>query len=178
MKASAILILTCSIILSCQSDQRDKVDPNRLRFNTTDASELFFKNVRSVYYDQENNEAGGLYIFRKKGRIENNQNAIINLAIVHAWKSDQAFLILEPNVLLAEQTTWIIEWTDENGRLQSKNYAPGDIQGQTQFAVELYNLLLNGYTLKINSLPAFVTEPERENFRITVKDFLYLSQNM
>ena len=76
------MLLILIFILSCNPDKQTKVDPNEITFATDDASVLFFKNVRQLYYEMEEMEAAKLKIFRHKKRDQSQDEPIINLAIV------------------------------------------------------------------------------------------------
>jgi hypothetical protein len=163
---------------SCNLDKSTQVNSDQIKFKTNDASELFFKNVRVLYYDLEENKDAKLNIYRKKDRERNDSIIHINLALTHNWQTDQAFLILEESSELNKIDKWTVTWKNSTGNSGSMIYNRGRIDEQTLFAVNLYNLLLDDYDIAINGKPILTSKEQREAFRITVFDFLRLTENL
>ena len=60
------------LLTACTSDADKRIDAEKLEFNTTDESELYFKNVRQSEYDLAEMEDAGINIFRaKRTEIQN-----------------------------------------------------------------------------------------------------------
>ncbi|MEM8896106.1 MAG: hypothetical protein AAGC88_16125, partial [Bacteroidota bacterium] len=56
------------LLIACQSKDPKDIAINDIDFATTDASEIFFKNVRQSYYDKQEIAAAGMDIFRMSDR--------------------------------------------------------------------------------------------------------------
>lgn len=175
-KLSAALLILLSL-LSCNPDKLTKVDQGKVTFATDDASKLFFKNIRQLYYDLEEMEVAKLKVFRLKKRDLSTEQPIINLALVDNWRYDEAYLLLEPNQLLANQDALMIKWIsgENSGEII---YQKGNKIAQVTFADQIYEQVQLGSALSIkvnNSWTAFLdTEKSREAFRITMFDYYRL----
>jgi len=60
-------------------------------FQTTDQSEIFFQNVRAIYYHRKIVPEAKVHIYTLK---ENPKNSEYSLSLIHNWKADQAYLML------------------------------------------------------------------------------------
>lgn len=76
------------ILFSCEPASPNNDDPHF----TSDAEELFFKNMRQSEYQQEENIAAGLSIFIHN---EQKENDLLEIKLIHNWRKDQAFVLLE-----------------------------------------------------------------------------------
>jgi hypothetical protein len=94
-----IYLLIFLISVSCNADKTKKIDAEKSKFSTSDASELFFKNVRQRYYDREEMAASKLNIYRIQERNQRVDYPHLQLAIVINWRYDEAYILLEPNEL-------------------------------------------------------------------------------
>ncbi len=61
------------------------------RFATTDSSELFFKNIRSVHYEKRDGPAEGYDLYHLRGL----KDAPIEPFIVQHWLTDRAYVMYE-----------------------------------------------------------------------------------
>ncbi|OEK07116.1 hypothetical protein [Roseivirga misakiensis] len=175
---SFLTVCLISLFLSCNPDKRTVVDQASVTFATDDASELFFKNVRQLYYNTEVMEEAKLNIFRLKKRDLSNDRPIINLAIVNNWRFDEAYLLLEPNDLIGQADTITIKWSNADGNNGEVLYEKGNKNKQAEFADSIYAHIQKGSTFSIkieDDWVAFLdTEKSREAFRITVFDYYKL----
>jgi len=162
----------------CNPDKETKLDVANISLKTNDASVLFFKNVRQYYYDLEENKEAGFNIYRKSDRSSDDQKPVLNLAIVHAWKVDQAYVLLEPNKWLEQRDTWNIEWSVPGGESGKLNYSGGNIQEQLDLVTKLYNLVLSDASFKINNQPFLKDKTEREAFRILPPNRKFINQGI
>lgn len=87
-----IYYLTAALFLSaCNPNKNTRVNPESLTFQTTDSSKLFFKNVRSNYYDLEELSEAQLEVYRFKKRLKQEDVPVIQLALVNNWRYDEAY---------------------------------------------------------------------------------------
>jgi len=97
-------------LLSCQPYKDRRIDFEQLNFTTTDPSELFFKNVRQLYYEKEEWREAKLNVYRYKDLNLGEDYPIINPAIVINWYSDEAYILLEPNAFFAGAEKINVSW--------------------------------------------------------------------
>ncbi|OEK02685.1 hypothetical protein BFP97_14640 [Roseivirga sp. 4D4] len=163
--------------MGCNPDKQTKVDKDKIVFTTDDASRLFFKNVRRIYYELEVMEAAKLDIYRHKQRDLSTEAPVINLAIVDNWRYDEAYLLLEPNEVIGKQNELTVQWElgEENGEII---YTPGNKTTQVAFTDKLYDRLQQGCRFKLqinNNWVSFLdSDKSREAFRVTMFDYYRL----
>lgn len=161
------------LVFSCHPDKLKKESIENLRFETTDASELFFKNVRRSDYDVEELTEARLEIFRYKNtRAETN---LVTPALIVNWGVDRAFLMLETRDSLPETIHFLI-----NDSISSDTILfDGSNQRQhAEVALKMYNAILDKQKIYV-LLPGewkkeLFTNQGREEFRRIVFDFLRL----
>ncbi|MEM9671992.1 MAG: hypothetical protein AAF992_05320 [Bacteroidota bacterium] len=175
-----LLIIFLMGIAACNPDKGRKVNDAEAKFTTSDASELFFKNVRQGYYDKETMDAAKLDIYRIKDRSQAEDQPVLNLAIVINWRYDEAYVLTEPNTQLQAADTLRIYWQDTVQQQQGYHeYLPGNKEKHYQFASQVYNSLQDKQQLYIMSpagekIPILARREEREAFRITMMDYYRL----
>ncbi len=91
-RACFYILMIVFILIGCNSDKNKKVDVANFEFNTTDATELYFKNIRESYYNIEEKE--GIKIFRLK-EYDEIDSVWIKPMIVYHWRVDKNFLMFE-----------------------------------------------------------------------------------
>lgn len=170
-------LLISFVLLGCNPDKQTKVDQDKITFATDDASRLFFKNVRQLYYQLEVMEAAKLRIYRHKQRDQSEDRPIINLAIVDNWRYDEAYLLLEPNEPLANQSGLIVKWESSEGNGEII-YKRGNKSDQIAFADQIYGRIQQGCTFSIQvngTWNSFLdSEKSREALRVTMFDYYRL----
>jgi len=180
MKLDACFALIIAFIfIQCNPDKETRVSNEGLNFSTTDPSELFFKNVRQLFYDKEVMREANRDIYRLKGRSQSTDHPMVNLAIVINWRVDEAYLLLEPNALLSDSDSLIVQWRDPaTGEEGVHMYSSGDKLEQLTWISQVYHGLLDRHTFTIllnrQTYPFLDDQDQREAFRITVFDFLRL----
>lgn len=179
MYKTIILFLLIIVNLSCGTDKSGELDPYSPKFHTTDAAELFFKNVRSPYYDLEDREDVKMLVYRFSKRYETEDKPVLGLALIIHWIKDEAFLLFEPNDYFDTNEPVIIYGKNpETAETTELHYYRGDVKTQFTIAVSLYKMLQQKYIFELSigdrRFTLFDNEKEREAFRITVYDFLRL----
>ena len=75
--------------LAPSAEQLEALEP---RFETTDSSELFFKNMRSIHYQPRDGPAQGYDLYYLRGLAD----APFEPFLVHHWLADRAYVMFEP----------------------------------------------------------------------------------
>ena len=165
------------LFTQCVVDNDRVIDRGKPRYSTTDPSELFFKNVRSLYYDKEEMANAKLEIFRIKTRLQDDTVSTLNLAIVLNWRFDEAYILLEPVNQLAGIKNITLVWAGE-GFEKSEEFVIGDKDSQFALATAVYEQIVNKreiYWLKEGKkIPLLQSKQDREAFRVTMFDFYNL----
>ena len=178
--SSAIsLFLFIFLIVGCQSKVSKPLSIDDIDFKTTDASEIFFKNVRQSYYDKQEIKAAGMDIFRMSDRNIEADYPLIHLAIAYNWRNDQAFLMVEPNDKIINQESFTILGIDgvKNDTLVIE-YSMGNMKDQVAFAHKLYQSITSDQNLliQINDEDEVIFDKfeDREVLRKTMLDYYKL----
>lgn len=165
------------MLFGCNPDKQTKVDQDKITFATDNASRLFFKNVRQIFYELEEMEEAKLKLYRYKKRDQSTDKPLINLAIVDNWRYDEAYLLLEPNVQLAGESELVVKWENTEGSGEI-NYRQGNKSEQVAFADQIYDRIQQGCTFSIQvngTWGSFLaSEKSKEAFRITMFDYYRL----
>ncbi|MEK6477804.1 hypothetical protein WJR50_09730 [Catalinimonas sp. 4WD22] len=176
---SLYTLLLPFLIVSCDGSKRKEVDEKSAKFTTSDASELFFKNVRSIQYNKTVMSEAGLDVYHFKEQVEAEDRPILDLSIVVNWRHDQAYILTEPNAYLQSLDTLKIMWQDtvtqDSGVFQ---FANSDKAEHFQLAVQLYRCIQDQRPLYVlndeQKIPFMRRRDEREAFRKTMVDYLRL----
>ncbi|MGF1636061.1 MAG: hypothetical protein ACFCUU_03240 [Cyclobacteriaceae bacterium] len=179
MKVLNLVFLSMLLLTSCNPDRNKSIDPDTPVFHTTDASELFFKNVRKTYYDLEDQHEHKMLIYRFSKRVQTDDKPILNLNLVINWMKDEAYVLFEHNHFFEIDGEKHITWYDTEGiKMGELSYKPTNIRSQFNMATTLYMCIKQGHTFKLQigdaTYDLLSTKAEREAFRITMYDFYRL----
>lgn len=64
-------------------------------FHVQENEEIYFKNIRSFYYDFEHREDANFHIYRLKERAKDSLHPTLQFAIVNNWRNDEAYILTE-----------------------------------------------------------------------------------
>ncbi len=174
MNYSYYFLICLIVCTSCNPDKDKIIDLNKLSFNTTDASEIYFKNVRASYYDEEDKKEMGIIIYRLKNWEEQNVQPAIRLSIVYNWRNDNAFVMTHPNTQFPEVSR-ILAGND------TIIFAQNNMKDQLNSLSIIFNAIVQEKPLHIetnNNWVSFLDNPQdRENFKITMYDFYRLTES-
>lgn len=175
MKNYFILIFLITV-LGCNPDKATKVISDKAKFNTSDASEIFFRNVRQTYYEKNEIEAAKIDFFKNKKLLK--EEVLIFPQIVHNWREDEAYILLEFDEKIAEQEQLNLLWQDSTGNYTAERYPLVDKKVHFKIVSDVYNQLLDENRIFINvsqdTIPLFPNKNAKEAFRITMIDFYRL----
>ena len=168
------------MVCACHPGKNKKIDISEPKFSTSDASELFFKNVRQSYYDKTEMKEAKLDVYRIKERMKPAAYPLLQPAIVVNWRYDEAYLLLEPNALLQGLDSVKIIWEDTVGNKKGYYvFTNGNKTDHYRLATSIYNSIQDRQQLYIvgkdNSKLEFLHKTsEREAFRKTLFDYYRL----
>lgn len=163
-------ILCCCLLFvffaACSDHKEKTVDIDNFEFTTTDATELYFKNMRESYYDVEEREGIKIYRFEEYGELD---SFLIKPVIVYHWRTDRAFLMLEFDPSITNDEIILSDSTGE------RSYSPGQMRDYLKIAYDIEKvlaadlepqLLLNG-----RKIPVFYSDKEKSYFSLVLYDF-------
>ena len=176
------LLCCCGMLvglLGCHPNKYDTVDAEVARFETTDDSELFFKNLRQIEYTMQVHPQSKFEQYRmtNTAQMQDTATPFVGLCIVFNWRADQAYIFVEPNAFFT-QNQLTVYYTTANVVKDSILYSVSGKELQYGFATKLYNhiLLKNSMWVEKNGqkFPLFSSEEDKEIFRRTMADFYQL----
>jgi len=169
------------ITFSCKIDQNKEVDRSKFTFKTGDDTELFFKNVRQLYYEVEEFPNAKLNIYRLRARSLDQSRPVLNLAIAMNWLKDEAYILPEPNDYLREMDPIIIYWASTTNTDKGKiilKYSTKE--ANLEFAADIFDGIRNNYTFQLernkSKIDFLTTQRDREAIRITISDYFRLTR--
>jgi len=173
------VVFFITLISSCQIDKDKKVDRDKFTFKTGDDTEIFFKNVRQSDYDLEENKAAKFNVFRHEDRPHTNDKPVINLAIIHNFMDDEAYLLIEPNDSLSVFDPLQIEIRNDSVAdhimLKSVNR-----ESMLEFASRIFEGIQKDAEFFVvhqdDRIPILDQKEERKAFRITTSDYYRLTR--
>ncbi len=180
MKKNPLLLILGLALFSCgKPGGPPATSSSGSRFRTTPPSLLYFKNIRSVYYERSEQKGSRieLYRLRKFGQLE--QKHTIVPVIANNWLEDEAYLLLEAEGP-AFATPLTIRWKTGSGegvyRLQ-----PAGADKQYEMAMQLYESLQAGHQLSAMRtdstwIPVLEGKDVRSYFSTAVRDYLRLTE--
>jgi hypothetical protein len=165
-------------LAGCKIDRDKKVDRSKYTFTINDDAELFFRNVRQIYYDRSSPD-GTWQAYRFSKRYQGNDRPSITPVIVINWLKDEAYLLIEENDLLAEEEYLQLRIISQNDTAVVELKERGR-ERMLEFGSQIYEAIQaknSIYVLyKSDYVPIFTNEPEQEAFRITMSDFYRLTR--
>ncbi|MGB0176296.1 MAG: hypothetical protein ACPF9D_03960 [Owenweeksia sp.] len=87
-----VIILALAFLFA---PQPKPVDVSSVDFHMTSSSRLYFRNVRSYYYDVEVHKASGFVLYRLKRRERDTSHTCILFSIIENTGQDEAYIYLE-----------------------------------------------------------------------------------
>lgn len=176
LRWAAALLLGLGL-LGCNPDKERPVDAEEPVFATTDRSRLFFKNVRMLFYEVEEDSLRRDF-FRLSDRVKDAPDRpVLNLCIVNDLLRDRAYVMLEPNEFFGTADSIVVYYRDKaQGSEGQYRYRQSNMMRQWQFATDLYNGILQGQEFYVRApdgreVPFLQEKREREAFRVTMVDY-------
>jgi len=164
----------CWLLVGC-ADRNRKIEEGKVRFQTTDASRLYFHNVRSIRYRIETIGKDRMQICRHKDFTE----AALALypVIANNYMHDQAYIFHEMADSLRQKEAVLLVGEPATDTL-SLNL--NTHEAHYRFAQELYNAIVADQKLQLclnGECHDFLTNEElRKTFRLVYRDYFRLVQ--
>jgi hypothetical protein len=165
---------------SCKIDRDRNVDRTKFTFEIGDDTELFFRNVRQIYYDRSSPD-GTWQAYRISNHYAGNDRPVIIPVIVINWLKDEAYLLIENNDFLSEEEFLRVVVTDISS-LKSDTITLNQRgrERMLEFGSLLYEAIMSNHKIYIQKkgdfLPILTEEVDREAFRVTMADFYRLTR--
>ena len=174
---AALLLFLCSR----NPDKEILIDAEKPKYGFTTSSLSFFRNVRSLYYDAEENETAKLLFYRNSDRPKPDKFEKIIPVIVLSEENREAYIFLEiitSDKNLPESIGISVE--NSSGKKEEFLVKKENRDGYFRTSAKIYNGILNNDKILINNdkatRPLFADADEKEIFRKTLLDYYRLTQ--
>ncbi|WP_157971925.1 hypothetical protein [Pleomorphovibrio marinus] len=180
LKIFGIASFSFVFLLSFFNERRADNTGDRDEFSITDASRIYFQNVRSAYYDMENRRDAKMNLYRFGKRVEDSTQNVLNVTLIVNAPKDAAYLYLEPMGILQKENPLKVKWQVEGGKTGDSQFYQGDRYSHYHFVKEVYPWLITTEETKFWAfvdeewIPLFVTQKEINAFLTPCKDFFRL----
>lgn len=166
------------LLIGCKIDRDKKVDRTKFQFEIRDDAELFFRNVRQIYYDRSSPD-GTWQAYRFSNQFGNDKPAIFPVIVIN-WLNDEAYLLIQSNDLLSDEEFLSVVINDINlFKTDTVTLNQRGRERMLEFGSRLYEAILSNHEIyvqiKDGFMPILNQEEEREAFRITMSDFYRLT---
>jgi len=174
------LITLVILVFVFPEDRPIRID--EVRFDMPENEELYFKNVRSFYYDIEERDDAGFKLYRIKSRNMDTTSPGFTIAIAQNWRLDEAYVLVEPQPLWAKPDTLALAITNTE-QADTLTISTWNNTNHYLFAAHLYMALReqkNNYSLANGSnwTPVLTKGDERSSLKKTLKDYFKLVGKM
>ncbi len=178
-----LLLALLSLVCACNRPPEKAVQKTDPLFSTTQPSRLYFKNMRSFYYQQSTKPGTKIDVYVLKKNLQSTKRPKLVPIIADNWMEDEAYILLErsPHPYLNTDTLtvrWESEKTGESGVYQM---AQPSVLAQYELANFMYIHLNSGHKLSFFTPdkewePLFTDPMEAQNFLTTIKDYNTLTE--
>lgn len=139
----------------------------------TDAERIYFKNVRSAYYDIEIRRDAKMTVYRHGKRAKNTEEPTLVFSIILNQVNDEAYIFLEPNFEdLPIRLKWLVPEKNQEGEI---TFEGGDKFAHFEFAQQITPLLIDNATFEVwqidNWEPLWADEKEKNAVMVTIEDY-------
>ncbi len=153
----------------------------RTQFRTTPPSRLYFKNMRSYYYEQRTEAAGNIdyYILKKFQKSES--PPLLTPVIADNWLQDEAYIRLEKAASMMDHDTLRLRF-EYNEMADTLNSILVNEESDYILAKKVFERLKKGHKIKVysfdkNWIPLFKNQAEQLNFLTVIKDYYFLTES-
>jgi hypothetical protein len=177
MKIRFFTVLSLLFSFACSDISPEEASAEKSVFSTTAPSHIFFKNMRSSYY-QATQQAGtkvDLYQLRK---IKTDASVpLIYPVIADNWMKDEAYVLIQTNEYeKGFQSPLSVYWSSEKEEGVIEMKSPPNFEHQYAFALELEEALRKNYRLHVldgngEEVAVFEAYDEKSVFLTTLRDY-------
>lgn len=167
---SLVFVLVMSFFNEKRANNSGK-EPRPMRM--TDPERIYFKNVRSAYYDIEIRRDAKMTVYRHGKRSKDPNRPTLVFSIILNQLSDEAYIFLEPNFEeLPIHLKWSIPEKNQEGEI---TFEGGDKFAHFEFAQKITPLLLENAIFEILVKESWRTlwrdEKEKNAVMVTIEDY-------
>lgn len=168
---SMLIIVICFAIFQ----PAKKINLQAIDFTTTQSSELYFKNMRSYFYDKTDHDAANFKIYRIGSREKDSTKNKLSFMLLSNWLQSECYVMAESGLvdLKEEGLKLSYEHPDSSGTLLLSNL---DSYGHYVFAAKLHEQLDKNAALYLKHSTNWIefSESEKKSLKKTLSDYFKL----
>ncbi len=170
--AGWLLLMLLIVLLTLPDERPDPLD--HIGFDTTRSSEMYFHNLRSYHYRQSE-EAGDIFeVYRLKSLHDNEEVALLPLAIYKNWRSHEAFIRLDTAQKYPSWHAVVAENADSAFVIDRPDWSN---ESQFHFARALHRSMEGDARMALLPEPGdtlWLSQDERSALRVVLRDYFKL----
>jgi hypothetical protein len=168
--------------LSFFNEKRANNSGTEKTFRITDASRIFFNNIRRASYNRKANNDAKMDVFRLDIDEEEVSQNRMDLDLILNRKKNAAYLYLNPQGEFKNEENLLIRCRDETwANKGAMEFSGGNRYDHLSAAKRIAGWLEDEFLVEIQLedewVALFTTEKERKAFRTTYRDFMELISN-
>lgn len=168
---SMLVIVICFAIFQ----PAKRINLQDLDFTTTQSSELYFKNMRSYFYDKTVHEAANFKIYRIGSREKDSTKNKLSFMLLSNWLQSECYVMAESGLVDFKKKALKLsyEHPDSSGTLLLSD---GASYSHYVFAAKLYEQLNKNASLHLKHSKNWIefTEGEKKSLKKTLNDYFKL----
>lgn len=173
------------VVLAFTMPESRPIDLEEVSFQTTESSELYFKNVRSYFYEIWDDPKSGFVHYRIKSRNKDSLKPTINFLLLNNWRFDEAYIMAEGNDALStlEGLTLSIATSEDSSSYTFDNFTNYEhwmLSGRIYMALrdDRSRFWLSGPKSNASgreALEVFTEGEDRKSLKKTLRDYFKLT---
>lgn len=152
-----------------------KIDLQAVDFTTTQSSELYFKNMRSYFYDKTDHDAANFKIYRIGSREIDSTKNKLSFMLLSNWLQSECYVMAESGLVDFKEENIQLNYKhpDSSGTLLLSDH---DNYSHYVFAAKLYEQLDKNAALYLKHSKNWIefTESEKKSLKKTLSDYFKL----
>lgn len=167
----ALIMIVGLTLFAVFGPQGKKIDLKEIGFDTSQSTELYFKNVRAYFYDREIDSASSFNIYRINSR---NRDGVsdIQIGLLHNWRMSQCYVLLESEKYDLNGEEVFLVKSDSTISLS----LPSNSELHYRFAATLFESLSaeQEFELRVGDKPLELSESQKTSLKQSLKDYFKL----
>lgn len=182
MKIRFFTVLSLLFSFACSDISPEAASAEKSFFSTNAPSHLFFKNMRSSYYQATQQAGTKVDLYQLRKIKSDNSRPLIYAVIADNWMKDEAYLLIQTNAFeKGFQSPLAVYWSDEKEEGVIEMKSPANFEHQYAFAIALEEVLKKNYSFYImdeneERTPVFESYDQKSWFLTTLRDFKKLTE--
>ncbi len=166
------------LLVACEKGKLPRPDFESLEFKTTEQAKLFFKNVRSFYYEADLYSFEGAEVYRWADREKDTSRYWINPVLVIHLLQDKAFILTEISPAVQSNCKSFL-YREIDNAVDSIQWKPSSMEDHFNLNVFIYDAIDTKARIYLRlrdgqKVECLTKEKQQSNYHKQIRDFLRL----